>query len=64
MLSIKEAEYGDPGVSQSITPTKVTEVVEKLKCGKVPWLGEVCTVYLKSVDVVELSWVIHLFNIA
>uniref|UniRef100_A0A671XNI3 Endonuclease/exonuclease/phosphatase domain-containing protein n=1 Tax=Sparus aurata TaxID=8175 RepID=A0A671XNI3_SPAAU len=54
--SIEEAEAGDSEVDPSITQAEVTEVVRKLLSGKAP--------YLKSLDVVGLSWLTRLCSIA
>ncbi|KAI3360210.1 hypothetical protein L3Q82_014521 [Scortum barcoo] len=42
----------------------VTEVVHKLLSGKAPGVDEICPEYLKSLDVVGLSWLTRLCNIA
>ncbi|KAI3374080.1 hypothetical protein L3Q82_022646 [Scortum barcoo] len=57
MPSTEEAEAGDSEVDSSITQAEVTEVVRKLLSGKAPE-------YLKSLDVVGLSWLTRLCNIA
>ncbi|GAA6067179.1 uncharacterized protein LOC106910031, partial [Tachysurus ichikawai] len=44
--------------------TPPTEVVEKLLSGKVPGVDEIRPEYLKSLDVVGLSWLTRLCNIA
>ncbi|KAI3369571.1 hypothetical protein L3Q82_024390 [Scortum barcoo] len=43
---------------------QVTEVVRKLLCGKAPGVDEIRPEYLKSLDVVGLSWLTRLCNIA
>ncbi len=62
--SIEEAEAGDSEVASSITRAEVTEVVKKLLGGKAPGVDEIRPVYLKSLDVVGLSWLTRLCNIA
>ncbi|KAI3360757.1 hypothetical protein L3Q82_012993 [Scortum barcoo] len=64
LFTVQEAEAGDSEVDLSITQAKVTEVVCKLFSGKVPGVDEIHPEYLKSLDVVGLSWLICLFNIA
>ena len=46
-----------------ITQAEVTEVVEKLLCGKAPGVDEIRPEYHKSLDVVGLSWLTHLCSI-
>ncbi|KAI3351882.1 hypothetical protein L3Q82_020711, partial [Scortum barcoo] len=62
--SNEEAEDGDSEVDSSITQAKVTEVVRKLLGGKAPGVDEIRPEYLKSLDVVGLSWLTRLCNIA
>ncbi len=62
--SIEEAEAGGSEVASSITWAKVTEVVKKLLGGKAPGVDEIRPEYLKSLDVVGLSWLTRLCNIA
>ncbi len=62
--SIEEAEAGGSEVASSITWAKVTEVVKKLLGGKAPGMDEIRPEYLKSLDVVGLSWLTCLCNIA
>ncbi|KAI3362094.1 hypothetical protein L3Q82_012420 [Scortum barcoo] len=59
MPSTGEAEAGNFEVDSSINQAKVTEVVRKLLSGK-----EIRPEYLKSLEVVGLSWLTHLCNIA
>ncbi|KAI3359832.1 hypothetical protein L3Q82_013828, partial [Scortum barcoo] len=55
----------DSEVDSSITQAKVTEVVlSKLLSGKAPGVDEIRPEYLKSLDVVGLSWLTRLCNIA
>uniref|UniRef100_A0A671VTV6 Reverse transcriptase domain-containing protein n=1 Tax=Sparus aurata TaxID=8175 RepID=A0A671VTV6_SPAAU len=62
--SIEEAEAGDSEVDPSITQAEVTEVVRKLLSGKAPRVDEIRPEYLKSLDVVGLSWLTRLYSIA
>ncbi len=62
--SIEEAEAGGSEVASSITRAEVTEVVKKLLGGKAPGVDEIRPEYLKSLDVVGLSWLTHLCSIA
>ena len=64
MSSIEEAEAGDSEVDSFITQAKVTEVVGKLLGGKAPGVDEIRPEYLKSLDVVGLSWLTRLCSIA
>ncbi len=54
----------DSGVDSSITQAEVTEVVCKLRSGRASGVDEICPEYLKSLDVVGLSWLTRLCNIA
>ncbi|KAI3374131.1 hypothetical protein L3Q82_005986 [Scortum barcoo] len=60
----EEVEAGDSEVDSSITQAEVTEVVRKLLGGKAPGVDEIRPEYLKSLDVVGLSWLTRLCNIA
>ncbi len=62
--SIEEAEAGGLEVASSITRAEVTEVVKKLLGGKAPGVDEIRPEYLRSLDVVGLSWLTRLCNIA
>ncbi|KAI3371827.1 hypothetical protein L3Q82_006681 [Scortum barcoo] len=63
--SSEEAGAGDSEVDSSITrAAEVTEVVRKLLGGKAPGVDEIRPEYLKSLDVVGLSWLTRLCNIA
>ncbi|KAI3375914.1 hypothetical protein L3Q82_003771 [Scortum barcoo] len=62
--SNEEAEAGVSEVDSSITQAEVTEVVHKLRSGKAPGVDEIRPEYLKSLDVVGLSWLTRLCNIA
>ncbi|KAK3530107.1 hypothetical protein QTP86_014770 [Hemibagrus guttatus] len=63
-LSVEEPEAEDSQVDSFITQAEVTEVVQQLLGGKAPGVDEICPEYLKSLDVVGLSWLTHLCNIA
>ncbi|KAI3372564.1 hypothetical protein L3Q82_023043 [Scortum barcoo] len=66
--SNEEAEAGDSEVDSSITQAEVTEVVRaSSRSGKAPGVDEIlmpCPEYLKSLDVVGLSWLTRLCSIA
>ncbi|KAK3573223.1 hypothetical protein QTP86_015134 [Hemibagrus guttatus] len=62
--SIEEPEAEDSEVDSFITQAEVTEVVQQLLGGKAPGVDEIRPEYLKSLDVVGLSWLTHLCNIA
>ncbi|KAK3514900.1 hypothetical protein QTP70_034583, partial [Hemibagrus guttatus] len=62
--SVVEPEAGDSEVDSFITQAKVTEVVQQLLGGKAPGVGEIRPEYLKSLDVVGLSRLTRLCNIA
>ncbi|KAK3522832.1 hypothetical protein QTP86_004669 [Hemibagrus guttatus] len=60
----KEPEAEDSEVDSFITKAEVNEVVQQLLGGKVPGMDEIRPEYLKSLDVVGLSWLTRLCNIA
>ncbi|KAK3575585.1 hypothetical protein QTP86_030518 [Hemibagrus guttatus] len=62
--SIEEPEAEDSEVDSFITQAEVTEVVQQLVGGKAPGVDEIRPEYLKSLDVVGLSWLTCLCNIA
>ncbi|KAK3540900.1 hypothetical protein QTP86_004165 [Hemibagrus guttatus] len=62
--SVEEPEAGDSKVDSFITQAEVTEVVQQLLGGKAPGMDEIRPEYLKSLDVVGLSWLTRLCNIA
>ncbi|KAK3529838.1 hypothetical protein QTP86_007201 [Hemibagrus guttatus] len=62
--SVEEPEAEDSEVDSFITQAEVTEVVQQLLGGKAPGVDEIHPEYLKSLDVVGLSWLTHLCNIA
>ncbi|KAL0184942.1 hypothetical protein M9458_020638, partial [Cirrhinus mrigala] len=64
MSSIEEAEAGGSEADSTISRAEVAEVVEKLPGGKAPGVDEIRPEYLKSLDVVGLSWLTRLCNIA
>ncbi|KAI3362928.1 hypothetical protein L3Q82_011604 [Scortum barcoo] len=61
---MRKRRLGTLKVDSSITRAKVTEVVRKLLGGKAPGVDEIRPEYLKSLDVVGLSWLTRLCNIA
>ncbi|KAK3556571.1 hypothetical protein QTP70_010766 [Hemibagrus guttatus] len=62
--SVEEPEAEDSEVDSFITQAEVTEVVQQLLGGKAPGVDEIRPEYLKSLDVVGLSWLTCLCNIA
>ncbi|KAK3539668.1 hypothetical protein QTP70_011124 [Hemibagrus guttatus] len=62
--SVEEPEAEDSEVDSFITQAEVTEVVQQLLGGKAPGVDEICPEYLKSLNVVGLSWLTRLCNIA
>ncbi|KAK3574271.1 hypothetical protein QTP86_004382 [Hemibagrus guttatus] len=62
--SVEEPEAEDSEVDSFITQAEVTEVVQQLLGGKAPGVDEIHPEYLKSLDVVGLSWLTRLRNIA
>ncbi|KAK3546985.1 hypothetical protein QTP86_007435 [Hemibagrus guttatus] len=62
--SVEEPEAKDSEVDSFITQAEVTEVVQQLFGGKAPGVDEIRPDYLKSLDVVGLSWLTRLCNIA
>jgi len=62
--SIEEAEAEGSEVELSITLSEVTERVKKLLGSKTPGVDEIRPEYLKSLDVVGLSWLTLLCKIA
>ncbi|KAK3572533.1 hypothetical protein QTP86_034321, partial [Hemibagrus guttatus] len=62
--SVEEPEAGDSEIDSFITQAEVTEVVQQLLGGKASGVDESHPEYLKSLDVVGLSWLTHLCNIA
>ncbi|KAK3510413.1 hypothetical protein QTP70_005909 [Hemibagrus guttatus] len=63
-LRREEPEVEDSEVDSFITQAEVTEVVQQLLGGKAPGVDEIHPEYLKSLDVVGLSWLTRLCNIA
>ncbi|KAK3528271.1 hypothetical protein QTP86_028687, partial [Hemibagrus guttatus] len=57
-------EPEDSEVDSFITQAEVTEVVQQLIGGKAPGVDEIRPEYLNSLDVVGLSWLTRLCNIA
>ncbi|KAK3523553.1 hypothetical protein QTP70_002456 [Hemibagrus guttatus] len=62
--SVEEPEAKDSEVDSFISQAEVTEVVQQLLGGKAPGVDEIRPEYLKSLDVVRLSWLTRLCNIA
>ncbi|KAK3520727.1 hypothetical protein QTP70_031452 [Hemibagrus guttatus] len=62
--SVEEPEARDSEVDSFITQAEITEVVQQLLGGKAPGVDEIRSEYLKSLDVVGLSWLTRLCNIA
>ncbi|KAK3526422.1 hypothetical protein QTP70_025454, partial [Hemibagrus guttatus] len=62
--SVEEPEAKDSEIDSFITQAEVTEVVQQLLGGKAPGVDEIRPEHLKSLDVVGLSWLTHLCNIA
>ncbi|KAK3532712.1 hypothetical protein QTP86_028082, partial [Hemibagrus guttatus] len=62
--SAKEPEAENSEVDSFITQAEVTEVVQQLLVGKAPGVDEIRPEYLMSLDVVGLSWLTLLCNIA
>ncbi|KAK3541730.1 hypothetical protein QTP86_002114 [Hemibagrus guttatus] len=60
--SVEEPEAEDSEVDSFITQAEVTEVVQQLLGGKAPGVDEIRPEYLKSLDVVGLSWLTRLCN--
>ena len=59
-----EAGPEEPVVDSPISGVEVAEVVKKLRGGKAPGVDEIRPDYLKALDVVGLSWLTRLCNIA
>ncbi|KAK3542751.1 hypothetical protein QTP70_001881 [Hemibagrus guttatus] len=64
MPSVEEPEAEDSEVDSFITQAEVTEVVQQLLGGKPLGVDEIRPEYIKSLDVVGLSWLTRLCNIA
>ncbi|KAK3545682.1 hypothetical protein QTP70_010761 [Hemibagrus guttatus] len=62
--SVEEPEAEASEVDSFITQAEVTEVVQQLLGGKAPGVDEIHPEYLKPLDVVGLSWLTRLCNIA
>ena len=62
--SVGEAGPGEPVADSPITGVEVAEVVKKLHGGRAPGVDEIRPEYLKALDVVGLSWLTRLCNIA
>ncbi|MDG2555341.1 reverse transcriptase domain-containing protein [Vibrio parahaemolyticus] len=62
--SSEETETGVSGAGRPISGAEVAEVVKQLRSGGAPGVDEICPGYLKALDVVGLSWLTRLCNIA
>ncbi|XP_054590120.1 uncharacterized protein [Nothobranchius furzeri] len=62
--SEEEPEPGDMGMDCPILGAEVVEVVKQLHSGRAPGVDEIHPGYLKAMDVVGLSWLTCLCNIA
>ena len=62
--SVEEEDPGGSGGGPPITGAEVTEVVKKLLGGRAPGVDEIRPEYLRALDVVGLSWLTRLCNIA
>ncbi|KAK3523969.1 hypothetical protein QTP70_017490, partial [Hemibagrus guttatus] len=62
--SVEEPEAEDSEVDSFIPQAEVTEVVQQLLGGKAPGVDEIRPEYLMSLDIVGLSWLTRLCNIA
>jgi len=62
--SDEEAESGSSDVGPPISGAEVAKVVKKLLGGNAPGVDEVRPEFLKALDVVGLSWLTRLCNIA
>ncbi|KAL6462549.1 hypothetical protein MHYP_G00289710 [Metynnis hypsauchen] len=62
--SQEEAELGDPSEGPSITRAEVTKVVGKLLGGKALGMDDIRLEFPRALDVVGLSWLTRLCNIA
>ena len=64
MSSGEEAGPEDSGIGSLISRVEVKKVVKKLLAGRAPGVDEIRTEFFKTLDVVELSWLTQLCNIA
>nr|XP_061811147.1 phospholipid-transporting ATPase ABCA1-like [Nerophis lumbriciformis] len=62
--SFEEADSGDPKVGSPISGVIVTELVGKLIGSKASGGDEIRSEFLKALDVVGLSWLTRLYNVA
>ncbi|TWW77546.1 hypothetical protein D4764_12G0009360 [Takifugu flavidus] len=63
-LSTEQVEAGDYEENSAITQAEVTKVVIKYLSGRASGTDDVCPEYLKSLDLVGMSWLKCLCNIA
>ncbi|KAL3999283.1 hypothetical protein ACER0C_007054 [Sarotherodon galilaeus] len=64
MFSMVEAESGDKGDDPPISGGEVTEAIKQILGGRAPRVDEVRPEFLKALDVVGLSWLTCLYNVA
>ena len=64
MSSIEDAEPLNFEVDSLTAEAEVTKVAKKLHGGMALGVDEICPDFLKDLDVVGLSWLTHLCNIA
>lgn len=62
--SIEDAESGDSEEDSIITGVEVTKEINKLHGGMDPGMGEIHLELFKVLDVVQLSWLTCLCNVA
>ena len=62
--SVEEAEPRVSGLGRPISGVEVSEVLKQLRGGGAPGVDEIRPGYLKALDVVGLSWLTRLCNIA
>uniref|UniRef100_A0A3B4FLA9 Reverse transcriptase domain-containing protein n=1 Tax=Pundamilia nyererei TaxID=303518 RepID=A0A3B4FLA9_9CICH len=60
----RRKQSGDEGDDLPISGGEVTEAVKQLLGGRAPGVDEVCPEFLKALDVVGLSWLTRLYNVA
>ncbi|KAK3515201.1 hypothetical protein QTP70_010606 [Hemibagrus guttatus] len=62
--SVEEAEAEDSEADSSVNQAEVTGVVQQLISGKAPGVDEIRPEYIKSLDIVGLSWLTRLCNVS
>ena len=64
-MSVRASTLSSAGENPNVqAPSWGAEVVKRLHGGKTPRMHEICPEFLKALDVVGLSWLICLCNIA